>query len=123
MDVLAYPLWSRLGGRRSVRGAARNEVEVFRGLSGLALISHVKKNVNSRLIGQKLSFMKKIFEYREHAEECRTMAKLARSQSHREMLLNMAATWDGLAKDRERTLATKNRIAKIESDQPGDDSD
>lgn len=37
-------------------------------------------------------------------------------ESHREMLLKMAATWDGLAEDRERTIARQERIAKLEKD-------
>jgi hypothetical protein len=42
------------------------------------------------------------------------MAKHASFESHREMLLKMAATWDGLAEDRERTIARQERIAKLE---------
>ena len=60
--------------------------------------------------------MKKISDYRDHANECRTMAKRTRSQAQRDMLLKMAETWDGLAGARERTVASKERIAKIESD-------
>ena len=60
--------------------------------------------------------MKKVSEYRERAEECRTMAKRASFESHREMLLKMAATWDSLAEDRERTMARQERIARLEKD-------
>jgi hypothetical protein len=38
--------------------------------------------------------MKKVSEYREHAEECRTLARRSKSSADRDMLLNMAATWD-----------------------------
>jgi hypothetical protein len=38
--------------------------------------------------------MKKISEYLSHVEECRTLARRARSPQDRDMLLNMAATWE-----------------------------
>jgi hypothetical protein len=60
--------------------------------------------------------MKKISEYRDHACECRTMAKRTRSQAQRDMLLKMADTWDGLAEAREQTIASQERIAKLEKD-------
>lgn len=49
--------------------------------------------------------MKKISEYRLHAEECRLLAERADSPGHRDMLLSMAATWDALADGRKRNLA------------------
>jgi hypothetical protein len=48
--------------------------------------------------------MKKVSEYRTHAEECRMLAKTARTAEHRAMLMNMAGTWDTLAETREKTL-------------------
>ena len=59
--------------------------------------------------------MKKVSEYRDHAEECRITAKRATSEPHREMLFKMASTWDDLAENRERTMASKQRIARLEN--------
>ncbi len=47
--------------------------------------------------------MKKLHEYREHAAECREMARTA-PPTHRQQLEQMAATWDQLASARERKL-------------------
>jgi hypothetical protein len=58
--------------------------------------------------------MKKIEEYREHAEECRALARRSKTQADRDMLLNMAATWDGLAEGRAKTIANRERLKKIE---------
>jgi hypothetical protein len=49
--------------------------------------------------------MKKVADYRRHAEECRTLLKGAKTPEHREMLLNMAETWEALAAAREKKLA------------------
>ena len=43
--------------------------------------------------------MKKASEYREYAEECRTLAKQLEGE-HRDQLLDMARTWDKLASER-----------------------
>ncbi len=44
--------------------------------------------------------MKKASEYRQHAEECRALAKQLPQGEQRDQLLEMAKTWDGLAEDR-----------------------
>jgi hypothetical protein len=44
--------------------------------------------------------MKKASEYRQHAEECRTLAQGMEPGDQRNQLLEMAATWDNLAADR-----------------------
>ena len=44
--------------------------------------------------------MRKIEDYLKHAAECRQMANNAASNEHRQMLLHMVETWEGLAKDR-----------------------
>ena len=49
--------------------------------------------------------MKKVSDYRRHAEECRTLLSGAKTPEHREMLLNMAETWEALATAREKKLA------------------
>ncbi len=43
--------------------------------------------------------MKKASEYRQHAEECRTLAASVHGEQ-RDQLLEMAATWDRLAAER-----------------------
>jgi hypothetical protein len=47
--------------------------------------------------------MKKVEDYRAHADECRLMANRARSPEDKAMLMNMAATWASLAVDGWRT--------------------
>jgi hypothetical protein len=47
--------------------------------------------------------VKKLHEYREHAAECREMARTA-SPAHRQQLEQMAATWEQLAVARQRKL-------------------
>jgi len=42
------------------------------------------------------------------------LAKQSRSAEHRQMLLNMAVTWESLANDRIRTAEGLERIAKLE---------
>ena len=58
--------------------------------------------------------MKKVSEYRQHAKECRGLAERSRSPEHREMLLNIAATWESLANDRIKTAEGLERIANLE---------
>ena len=57
--------------------------------------------------------MKKIEEYRAHADECRVLAKRSKTQVDREMLLHMAATWESLADGRAKTVETQQRLARI----------
>jgi hypothetical protein len=52
----------------------------------------------------------KVEDYRSHAEECRTMARRARSAQERDLLLNMARTWDDLSAHRAQQIARQNRI-------------
>jgi hypothetical protein len=59
--------------------------------------------------------MSKVSEYRQHAKECRVLAHKSRSSEHRDMLLNMAATWESLADDRIRTAEGLKRIASLEN--------
>ena len=58
--------------------------------------------------------MKKLEEYKEHAEECRQLARRSKSQADRDMFLNMATTWEQLATGRAKTLETKSRLALIQ---------
>ncbi len=45
--------------------------------------------------------MKTAFEYRQHAQECRTLANQMPAGEQREQLLKIARTWDSLADTRE----------------------
>jgi hypothetical protein len=56
----------------------------------------------------------KVSEYRQHAKECRGLAKRSGSPEHRNMLLDIAATWESLAKDRIKTTEGLERIANLE---------
>lgn len=38
--------------------------------------------------------MKKVFDYRRHVEECKMLPRQSGSEQHRQMLLNMAETWE-----------------------------
>jgi hypothetical protein len=48
--------------------------------------------------------MRKIADYRQHAEECRCLAKSATAEHQRKQFLAMAATWDTLADDRQELM-------------------
>ena len=50
-------------------------------------------------LGAKDARMKKASEYRQHAEECRALARSMGDAEQRAQLLEMAATWDQLATD------------------------
>jgi hypothetical protein len=65
--------------------------------------------------------MQKVEDYRKHAEECRMMAGRSRAPAERDMLLNMANTWDGLAQARLAQIAQQQRMKDIASGPGGDD--
>jgi hypothetical protein len=52
----------------------------------------------------------KVSEYRQHAKECRSLAKTVRFSQHREMLQSMAAAWESLRRrsDQDRGRAGAN---------------
>ena len=52
-------------------------------------------------------------DYRKHVQECQALLRGARTPEHRQMLLNMAETWEGLAVARERKLA---KLGKTEDE-------
>ena len=56
--------------------------------------------------------MKKLHEYREHAAECREMARTA-PPTHRQQLEQMAATWEQLAVARQRKLLKGGPIDEV----------
>jgi hypothetical protein len=55
--------------------------------------------------------VKKSSEYREHAEECRVLARKAESPDHQQQLLKMAETWEQLAVERQRLIAKYPELA------------
>jgi hypothetical protein len=59
--------------------------------------------------------MKKVADYRQHAEECRVMARRSGSAEQRQMLFVMAGTWDSLAEQRLNANARQERMAKLEA--------
>jgi len=58
--------------------------------------------------------MKKVCEYRAHADECRTLANRAHSPEDRALIMNMAAMWESLAVDRQRNIARQARMDELE---------
>src|SRR5688500_3146670 len=60
--------------------------------------------------------MRKVEDYKKHAQECRTMARNTTNEEQRRGLLQMAETWEGLARDRIVQMARHQRIGAL--DQP-----
>jgi hypothetical protein len=58
--------------------------------------------------------MRKVDDYRRHADECRAMARNATNDEHRQGLLNMAETWDRLAADRIAQMERQKRIDALD---------
>jgi hypothetical protein len=54
--------------------------------------------------------MRKVSDYRKHAEECRLLLRGAKTEEHREMLREMAETWESLAVSREKILERRAQI-------------
>jgi hypothetical protein len=55
--------------------------------------------------------MKKASEYRKHADECRALALTMADSAQRDQLLEMAATWDNLARDRSELVQRHPELA------------
>ena len=66
--------------------------------------------------------MRKVEEYRRHAEECRQLAGKSSNEETRTQLLQMAETWEGLAHDRGEQIARQERITALEAKKDGDGS-
>jgi hypothetical protein len=56
--------------------------------------------------------LKKANDYRNHALECRDLAKGALSEKERSQLLNMAETWENLARDREDFIVRHPELSR-----------
>jgi hypothetical protein len=54
--------------------------------------------------------MKKASEYRQHADECRTLAKGTQGEQ-RDQLLDQAATWERLAAERSELIRRHPELA------------
>ena len=76
---------------------------------------------NVRHRNREQRFVKKASEYRQHAEECRILARQVPEGPQREQLLEMARTWDNLAQDRDR-LVERHPELNI-ADRPGKKDD
>jgi hypothetical protein len=59
--------------------------------------------------------MRKVEEYKKHAEECRQLAAAASNDENRRQLLEMAETWESLARDRHEQLQRQKRISRLET--------
>ena len=55
--------------------------------------------------------MKKASEYRQHAQECRDLAKNMPEGPQREQLLEMARTWENLAAERSEFVKRHPELA------------
>ena len=53
--------------------------------------------------------MHKAFQYLEHAEECRKIAKQMRNPQHKERLEALAEEWETFAEERARELAREQQ--------------
>lgn len=51
--------------------------------------------------------MKKVIDYRKHADDCLRLAKQMEQADHREMLLKMADTWLKMAQERAAEIEKK----------------
>jgi hypothetical protein len=58
--------------------------------------------------------MRKVEDYRKHANECRTMARNTTNEDQRQGLLKMAETWESLAKDRLAQMERQKRIGDLD---------
>jgi hypothetical protein len=56
--------------------------------------------------------MNKAEEFRRHAEECRTLAKQMKSGSQHSQLVQMAETWERLAREREAAAPVQPQSAQ-----------
>jgi hypothetical protein len=67
--------------------------------------------------------MRKISEYKVHAEECRRLAAGTSNEEHRAALYKMAETWESLAEERAERFGQQRRIAALEDPAPAESDD
>jgi hypothetical protein len=58
--------------------------------------------------------MRKVEDYERHADECRALARNAANEEQRQGLLQMAATWESLSRDRVAQIARQKRIGELD---------
>ena len=63
--------------------------------------------------------MKTAAQYRKHAEECRLLARQMAEGEQREQLLEMARTWDSLARTREGLVRNHPELNTEKAQDPG----
>jgi hypothetical protein len=63
--------------------------------------------------------MRKVEEYKQHADDCRQLATRSSNEEARTQLLQMAETWEGLARQREEQIAREGRITALEANEDG----
>jgi hypothetical protein len=63
--------------------------------------------------------VRKVEDYLQHAAECRQLAAATANDEHRQMLLEMAKTWESLAHDRVEQLA---RLKRMKLDNSADEA-
>ena len=61
--------------------------------------------------------MKKASEYRQHAQECRDLARHMPEGEQRKQLLEMAATWENLARERSDLVRRHPELAHADEHQ------
>jgi hypothetical protein len=66
---------------------------------------------HTKVLGSHGVPMKKVEDYRAHADECRSLANRANSPEDKALLMNMAATWESLAPHMDRLA----RMEKLEN--------
>jgi hypothetical protein len=69
------------------------------------------RGTERRTLGVSLT-MKTVKEYRQQADECRELAKRARSADEREAILAIAAGWEKLAAARARKITNERPLPK-----------
>lgn len=57
--------------------------------------------------------MTRVKEYLAHSETCRSLAHQATDPTRKEELLELAANWALLAEEREKLLASQQRLMKL----------
>ena len=58
--------------------------------------------------------MRKVEEYIRHAEECRQLAWASSIVETRRQLLEMANTWEALARERQEQIGRQQRMSALE---------
>jgi len=59
--------------------------------------------------------MRKVWEFEQHAEECRMMAAQTRDQNRKRQLLELAEAWEVLAQVRAKGLGRSKMVRPVNS--------